>query len=196
MAKMARELAALHDTALGFGRGDSLEHMRHGAREWARFNETSAELASTFPELGPRLERLARMLGEPADEPAPALLHGDFHAAQFLVAGGVPRLIDFDNVCWGDPMYDLARFASHLYYKGQVHGRPLPEIEQAVASFRSAYIAAGSRFAPNRWFWHLAVSLVAKRAHRVMTRLESGAAAAAAHLITIAEQNAASILIS
>ena len=194
MAAMARELVALHETSLDPGEHPALEHVRLGEREWARFRETSAELARTFPELEPRLERLARMLGEPEAEPAPALLHGDFHPAQFLVDHGIPRLIDFDNVSFGDPMYDMARFASHLYYKGQVYDRPLPEIERAVSAFRSAYIAAGIRFAPNRWFWHLAVSLVAKRAHRVMTRLESDAVRRVVHLLTIAEQNAASIV--
>ena len=67
--------------------------------------------------------------------------------------------------------------------------------ESAVSAFRSAYIAAaGSQFDAPRWFWQLAVSLVAKRAHRVLTRLEADAEACARHLITIAEQNAASIV--
>jgi aminoglycoside phosphotransferase (APT) family kinase protein len=195
MAAMARELAALHATTLEAPTHAALETVDHGEREWERFREACDDLAGAFPELAPRLERLTSMLARTHREPQPALLHGDFHPAQFLVDNGTPRLIDFDNVCLGDPMYDLARFASHLYSKGQLHGRPLPEIERAVSSFRSAYIgAAGARFVPSSWFWHLAVSLVAKRAHRAMTRLESGAATCVLHLVTIAEQNAASIL--
>jgi aminoglycoside phosphotransferase (APT) family kinase protein len=194
MAAMARELTALHDTKLDPDSSAALEHVRHGEREWQRFQETTAELARTFPDMAPRLERLANMLGQPQEAPEPALLHGDFHPAQFLVDRGVPRLIDFDNVCYGDPMYDMARFASHLYYKGKVYERPLPEIERAVSAFRAAYIGAGTRFAADRWFWHLAVSLVAKRAHRAMTRLESSAGDYVGHLVTIAEQNAASII--
>jgi aminoglycoside phosphotransferase (APT) family kinase protein len=194
MAAMARQLAALHDTRLPDETGGLLDHVQLGEREWQRFREAAAELGATFPELQPRLERLASMLGGVRPEPQPALLHGDFHPAQFLIEAGTPRLIDFDNVCMGDPMYDLARFASHLYYKGQVAHRPLREIETAVASFRAAYIAAGSRFDADGWFWHLAVSLVAKRAYRVMTRLEADAAECARHLVHIAEQNAASIM--
>jgi aminoglycoside phosphotransferase (APT) family kinase protein len=194
MAAMAGQLATLHDTSLPAAEQATLARPDLGAREWARFAEASAELAAAFPDLAPRLERLVTMLHAPYPVETPALLHGDFHPAQFLVHDATPRLIDFDNVCLGDPMYDMARFASHLYYKGQVHGRPLREIEQAVSSFRAAYLGAGSRFAPQRWFWHLAVSLVAKRAHRVLTRLEAGGAACAAHLVGIAEQNAASIV--
>jgi aminoglycoside phosphotransferase (APT) family kinase protein len=194
MAAMARQLAALHDTDAGDVGREALAEVDLGAREWARFAETSAELGAAFPDLAPRLERLITMLGDAPEVGAPALLHGDFHPAQFLVEAGTPRLIDFDNVCLGDPMYDMARFASHLYYKGHVFGRPLREVEQAVSWFRAAYVGAGTRFAPARWFWHLSVSLVAKRAHRALTRLESGAAESAAHLIGIAEQNAASIV--
>ena len=195
MTAMAGQLATLHDTRLDAATAATLEPMRFGEREWSRFGEACGELGATFPELQPRLERLSRMLAEALREPEATLLHGDFHPAQFLVEQGVPRLIDFDNVCLGDPMYDLGRFASHLYYKGAVHARPLPEIEAAVSAFRAGYIAAGTRFDPNRWFWHLAVSLVAKRAHRVMTRLESEAATSVARLVTIAEQNAASIVL-
>ena len=194
MGAMARQLARLHDTTLDGATLESLEHVRFGEREWSRFGEACTELGATFPDLQPRLERLTRMLLEAHREPEPTLLHGDFHPAQFLVEHGVPRLIDFDNVCLGDPMYDLGRFASHLYYKGTVYGRQLSEIEAAVSAFRAGYIAAGTRFDPNRWFWHLAVSLVAKRAHRVMTRLETEAATSVAKLVGIAEQNAASII--
>jgi aminoglycoside phosphotransferase (APT) family kinase protein len=194
MAAMARQLATLHDTQVPDAAQAALARVDLAAREWQRFADASAELAAAFPALEPKLERLVTMLGKPPAVETPALLHGDFHPAQFLVHDGTPRLIDFDNVCLGDPMYDLARFASHLYYKGHVHDRPLREVEQAVSSFRAGYIGAGSRFAPTRWFWHLAVSLVAKRAHRVLTGLEAGGGACAAHLVGIAEQNAASIV--
>lgn len=192
MGAMARQVARLHDTQTAAA--GTLPRVAHGAREWAHFQEARSELVAAFPELRPRLERLVTMLGAPPENDAPALLHGDFHPAQFLVGAGEPRLIDWDNVCWGDPMYDLARFASHLYYKGRVYGRPLREIESSVSAFRSAYVGAGTRFVANHWFWHLAVSLVAKRAHRVLTRLEADGAACVHHLVTIAEQNAASIV--
>jgi len=192
MAAMARQLAALHDTRAVLP--EELELVPHARREWARFERARADLGAAFPDLRPRLERLVTMLGSPEETGAPTFVHGDFHPGQFLVHEGVPRLIDFDNVGRGDPMYDMAHFASQLYYKGHSFGRPLREIETAVSAFRSAYIGAGTHFVSNRWFWHLAVSLVAKRAHRVLTRLEAGAAACAAHLVTIAEQNAASIM--
>ena len=73
--------------------------------------------------------------------------------------------------------------------------RPSERVDKAVSAFRSAYIAgAAVNFEASRWFWHLAVSLVAKRAHRVLTRLEADAEPRVTHLLTIAEQNAVSIV--
>lgn len=195
MGAMARELATLHETRLDEDAMASLPRIHHMRREWERFRKASAELADAFPGLEERLDRLASML-EPWDiEPRHLLLHGDFHPGQFLIHHGTPRLIDYDTVCLGDPMYDLARFGSHLYYKGMVYDEAPREIEKAVSAFRSAYIATSAvNFDAALWFWHLSVSLVAKRAHRVMTRLERNAEELVLRLLTIAEQNAVSIV--
>jgi aminoglycoside phosphotransferase (APT) family kinase protein len=195
MGAMARELARLHDTCLPDDAASLLEPVPYVARERERFDETARELAGVFPNLADRLERLGHMLKPPADEVTPVLLHGDFHPGQFLIHHGTPRLIDFDTVTRGDPMYDLARFASHLYYKGLVTGLDAREVEKAVSAFRSAYIAAAApHFTAQRWFWYLSVSLVAKRAHRVLTRLEANAEEYVTRLLTLAEQNAVSIV--
>jgi hypothetical protein len=91
-------------------------------------------------------------------------------------------------------MYDLARFASHMYDRGAVNGLETRLVERAVSAFRSAYIAAAGHFEAPRWFWHLSVSLVAKRAHQVLLRLDVDATQQVRHLVTIAEQNAVSIV--
>lgn len=195
MGAMARELAHLHDTHLPAEATDLLHHVAHAEREQERFEQTARELAEVFPAFAERLERLGTMLKRPTEAAEPVLLHGDFHPGQFLIHHATPRLIDFDNVNIGDPMYDLARFASHLYYKGLVFGLDGREIEKAVSSFRSAYIAAAApHFTASRWFWYLSVSLVAKRAHRVLTRLEANAQDYVGRLLTLAEQNAVSIV--
>jgi hypothetical protein len=184
----ARHAAAAADAGVARARASSRRAKRAHSRKPRRAGRGVSRSSQ------PRLERLRRCSARRRPKPsrrcctAISIRRSSWSNARHAV------LIDFDNVCRGDPMYDLARFASHLYYKGQVHGRPLREVESAVSAFRSAYIAAGRRFVPRSWFWHLAVSLVAKRAHRVMTRLETGAGEYAANLLTIAEQNAASIV--
>ena len=192
---MAREAARLHATQPPESTLGILPRVAHAQLEWQRFQRAKEELASVFPALAPRLDRLSSMLGPLAVESPVVLLHGSFHPAQFLIANGAPRLIDFDAVCLGDPMYDLARFASHLYDMGQVNGQEIGRIEKAVSAFRSAYVtSSGSQFDASRWFWFLAVALVSKRARQVLKRLEVDAENLVRHLLNIAEQNAVSIL--
>jgi aminoglycoside phosphotransferase (APT) family kinase protein len=195
MGAMARELARLHEARLPDDTWNSLETVPVVTREWERLRSVLPELCQAFPALVPRFERLASLLEPLSETEDPVLLHGSFHPAQFLIHHGTPRLIDFDSVCLGDPMYDLARFASHLYDRGYVHDQETREVEKAVSAFRSAYIAAATgHFDAPRWFWHLSLSLVSKRAYQVLTRLEVGAASVIEHLLTIAEQNAVSIV--
>ena len=37
------------------------------------------------------------------------LCHGDFHPGNILLSNGLTMVIDFMNVCHGDPLYDIAR---------------------------------------------------------------------------------------
>ena len=37
------------------------------------------------------------------------LCHGDFHPGNILILNGHTEVIDFMNVCYGDPLYDVAR---------------------------------------------------------------------------------------
>jgi aminoglycoside phosphotransferase (APT) family kinase protein len=195
MSAMARELSTLHETKLPQDTMDSLPRINQMQREWERFRKAAGELSTAYPELAERFERLEIMLEPWEAKPKETLLHGDFHPGQFLIHHGTPRLIDYDTVCLGDPMYDLARFGSHLYYKGMIFQEQPRDIDKAVSAFRSAYIATSAvHFNAALWFWHLSVSLVAKRAHRVMTRLEVDSQALVTRLLTIAEQNAVSIV--
>ncbi len=195
MGAMARELARLHDAKLPEAIGSDLERVSMVEREWQRFQAVLPELSQAFPAHATRLESLAGILEPLPETQDSVLLHGSFHPAQFLIHHGTPRLIDFDSVCLGDAMYDLARFASHLYDRGYVHHQETREVEKAVSAFRSAYIAAAlQHFDAPRWFWYLSLSLVSKRAYQVLTRLEVNAARVVEHLLTIAEQNAVSIV--
>lgn len=195
MGAMARELARLHEAQLPESTLGSLATVPMVAREWKRLQTVLPELRQAFPHLTGRFESLETMLQPLAEIQTPVLLHGSFHPAQFLIHHGTPRLIDFDSVCLGDPMYDLARFASHLYDRGFVENQETRTVEKAVSAFRSAYIAAATgHFDAPRWFWYLSVSLVSKRAYQVLTRLEVDAARVVEHLLTIAEQNAVSIV--
>jgi Predicted aminoglycoside phosphotransferase len=44
------------------------------------------------------------------------LCHGDFHPGNILISGGNTSVIDFMNVCCGDPLYDVARTVFLVQY--------------------------------------------------------------------------------
>ncbi|RAY11754.1 aminoglycoside phosphotransferase family protein [Actinomadura craniellae] len=79
--------------------------------------------------------------GEAPPPPGTAIIHGDWHLGQLVRPPGQGwRLIDVDDLGWGDPAWDLARAAA-LFSAGV-----LPPDEWA--RFLGAYRAAGGRAVP------------------------------------------------
>jgi len=97
-APLGRFLRALHALPLNAG-PDSFDRL---AAEWMR-----ARTAERLSELG--IER-PRWFDDPVRKPVlRALVHGDLHARQILVDGGVVTgIIDWGDVHFGDPACDLA----------------------------------------------------------------------------------------
>lgn len=61
------------------------------------------------------------------------LCHGDFHPGNILISNGDAMVIDFMNVCHGDPLYDIARTVFLVEYT------PVPqEVEdrEAILQFK------------------------------------------------------------
>lgn len=44
------------------------------------------------------------------------LCHGDFHPGNVLISGEAGYVIDFMNICYGDPLYDIARTVFLIEY--------------------------------------------------------------------------------
>ena len=95
-------------------------------------------------------------------------------------------------------MSSVVRRGTVRFIPSPAGSRPLAILLVAILLLSSsgcAYIAAAAdHFDAPRWFWYLSLSLVSKRAYQVLTRLEVGAASVVEHLLTIAEQNAVSIV--
>jgi aminoglycoside/choline kinase family phosphotransferase len=63
--------------------------------------------------LGNCIERALAAAGREPSGPA-RLCHGDFTPRQIVLDGGVPGLLDFDDVCMGEPGLDLGHFCAYL----------------------------------------------------------------------------------
>ena len=107
-------LRALHDARL------PLDRRLHVSTELVNVEAWAALVGQAYPDEAARAARLAGALRVAAtrsrfrtDTP----IHKDFHYKHVIIDGGL-RVIDFDEVRLGDPLYDVAHFCAHLRLLG------------------------------------------------------------------------------
>ncbi len=112
---------------------------------------------------------ICRTLGDelrkniPPSPPSVRLLHGDMHSGNVLFHQGTASLIDLDEVTLGDPVYDLALFASDLVLMSVLHPDDRDVCLEAVGAIPDVYEAvAGVPIDRSSYSWHLA-ALIASR---------------------------------
>ena len=143
-------LATLHRARLLLDRRFSLDTEVVNLEAWA------ALVARTWPAHGGTAVRLSADL----QDSAPALelsaatpIHKDFHYKHVLLEAGV-WVIDFDEVRFGDPAYDVAHFCAHLRLLAwRLRGDP--DAHRALESaFLAGYTAGVAELAaaPFSWF--------------------------------------------
>jgi aminoglycoside phosphotransferase (APT) family kinase protein len=140
--------------------------------------EAAVNLLSQFrPSAGEKLSSLFDLLAASAGRIGArpvAMLHGDLHMKNFLVAGDRVALIDLDNLCRGDPLQDAGSFVAALYYQGLLEGRPSHLIERTAQQFIESYrMNAGVGIAEPALDWYTAAALIYERAYRCVTRLKA-----------------------
>lgn len=153
LAAHAGQLARLHSREYP-GHGDvtaiadgltprmSIAEAAAGAWQWW---ETSHPEITALPEVATLWGRVQGLLAE--TEPAFAaldsfgLVHGDACVPNILVSGGVPRYVDWEWSCIGDPARDLG------YLGGEVWAEPwyLPLAPERLDLLLDAYVDASGR---------------------------------------------------
>jgi len=102
-------------------------------------------------------------------------LHGDLHLKNLFVTNDGIVLIDFDDLCRGDPLRDVGSFIATLHYRGLVEGKPYRETEDVTGLFIQAYSAnmeMEMEISGAVINWHIASALIYERAYRCITRLK------------------------
>lgn len=123
-----------------------------------------------------QLQRIVENLTDLSDtmrESPVCTLHGDLHMKNLFVTNDGIVLIDFDDLCRGDPLEDLGSFIAALHYRGKIEGRSYRETEEVVMLFMQAYRANIELEISERVLkWHIASALIYERAYRCITRLK------------------------
>jgi streptomycin 6-kinase len=172
-----------------------LSKTRSAEREITALRRRFGILSEIHPDRGriSGLERrMVEALGERLRVSAP--VHGDFHHANVMVAGGRVHLIDFDEMGLGDPMLDVGRFMVSLSLPSrrligdlrlcdlardtflEAYARLAPVEEGQLALFEAvAYIAsAASAFRLQAPTWETDMQSLVERAEARLHRLGGG----------------------
>jgi len=152
-------------------------------QEWRK---KARKLAHAYPALAPDLSALTQTLAQqmPAAA-APVLIHGDFHAGQLAhMPDGRMALFDFDELAWGDPMFDLANFVSDLFVQPMDDHQRLRLAQQLLACYQ--------RHAPRpdgiaRFIWQLRGQLLT-RAYRAFIQQKADTQNRVTRLLASARQ--------
>ncbi len=156
----ARGLAALHVAAA------RLERTRTPASMLRSYAGGAAGLGSIDANAGGRLDRCVARLRDTMPTlsgTAQRLIHGDFSLNQMLVDGGRVAIIDFDQVCLGDPYMDLGSFLARtetMVFEGHLTEATA---QSATAAFLHDYEAAGALpLDAGRLDWYKAAGFIAR----------------------------------
>lgn len=152
-----------------------------GLTAWTRRDEVAAvagvaaEIGFVSPPLARRAELLARRIETDLASAPPLQLpmHGDFSAAQVLVAphaGGRVAIIDLDWSCRGDPADDLGNLIGQAE-RQVLDGAHSPSWrEYFIAALLDGYRGATARPLPDRVGLYTALSLFRRARHPFRTR--------------------------
>ena len=122
-------------------------------------------LRHRWPETAALIEPLRVAIQDAAtrlDPAAPAPVHGDLAAGQFLWTGDRLVLLDLDMFGYTDPAYDAGHFLAQLERRC-VWDRTLPaHADDWLACFRDAYLSAMPQVSPRNVSFYQGLTLVRK----------------------------------
>jgi tRNA A-37 threonylcarbamoyl transferase component Bud32 len=121
-----------------------------------------------------------------------ATLHHDLHLKNMYVRSGKVALIDLDNLCLGDPLYDIGRFIASIHAYGLMQNVPERRVRQINDVFVCAYRSNVPWDVPQQLVdWYVTTALIVKNAMRCAKRLQSGLLGDLADLIERVGRDAA-----
>ena len=169
-AAVGRALAGLHALRLPLG-----ARWEPGT-ELRALGTAAGELALGVPAEGPALDSVVaelRARSGPLRFPPGVPIHGKLFGDQVLLDGDRVGIVDWDDLCLGDPVYDLARLLAHAVYVGLRDGLAADRLEPCVEALLAAYEhRTGAAVHPHRLTWHVAVGLLMRAKISALRQLE------------------------
>ena len=134
----AEWLARFHASGVTGGRCYSFSRQLHTLAGW------KLRIEEAHPQAGPLLIRVLRSIEERGLALAgwtPGPTHRDFSPDHVLSAGEEVTVLDFDEYCQYDSLFDVAHFAAHVRFLGWTSGGPAAYFDDAADLFEAEYRA-------------------------------------------------------
>jgi len=147
----AEWLARLHGSGVTSGRCYSFSRHLHTLAGWKR------RVADVYPQAEGLLSDLLRLM-----EDRGAVLverrgawtagptHRDFSPDHLVIDGDRVTVLDFDEFCQYDSLFDVAHFAAHIRFLGLTSGGSMPYFDAAADLFETEYRARVSGYCEAR----------------------------------------------
>ncbi len=127
-----------------------------------RLDPYYGKVAQVYPRLQESLQRLSKELLE-RDL---CFVHGDYSPKNMLVKNGDMTLLDFEVGHYGNPVFDLGFFLTHLFLKTLKHRRRFGDYQELIRVFWRSYVAQLGRLDPEKmevsFLPHLGVIMLAR----------------------------------
>jgi aminoglycoside phosphotransferase (APT) family kinase protein len=129
-------------------------------------------LAATLPELAGEIGAIVAAARE-LEGGARALAHGDFHLGQLHLDGAASWILDFEQLRWGDPAYDVALVVMQLA-RLSLYGRRPHHVRALRDAFLCCYFAAADLGNAARLPLNVALALLKRACKRVRWQDDPG----------------------
>ena len=135
------------------------------AKEVTALRKAMAEVELALPAFSPLIQVLLQVIERRKEEFSwneGAPIHGNLHGDQILVDGSTNvGIVDWDDLCEGDPLYDIGRLIAHLIFVSTREKTDSSRVARCLESLLDSYIlATNQELDRNRLRWHIAVALL------------------------------------
>ena len=104
-----------------------------------------------------------------------SVIHGNLFGDQILVHADQVGVVDWDDLCEGDPLYDLGRLIAHLILLSQQDHLEEARVNPCLTGLMDGYAKTAEKpIVWNRLLWHVSVALLMRAKISALRTLHPG----------------------
>lgn len=174
LGRLGEAIAALHEAGAAVLADPPPGILPFRRLDPARLAQTAEVVAGARPDVAGLAGRVGRRLAAgPPDDGEEVLLHGDCQPKNALIDGERVALIDLDLAAVGAPAADIGSLLARVRHDAVLAGASAEASEALGTAFLDGYARVRPLPSAASLDWHVAAALLAERALRAVTRVQS-----------------------